>query len=168
MTTGTAVGPFSPSDFRDGRTDRYDNPYFPPKQDQRNRPEGKAKVANALIAFLEAGCPRDLFTEDIYHALSQKLYGHIAEFGPHGFYGAWFETKEAQARWVERAEKGGPYGFSDPERPILWGDVERAIASFLVHSGLGERIRQEAAAAVEERERAQLADLLAKYPDAVR
>jgi len=165
MTTETATGPFSPSDFRDGRTDRYDNPYFPPKQDQRNRPEGKAKTANALIAFLEAGCPRDLFTEDIYHALSQKLYGHAAEFTIHGFYGSWFETKEQQARWVERAEKGGPYGFSDPERPILWGDVERAIAAYLVNSGLGLRIRREAAAAVEEREKEQLAALVAKYPD---
>ena len=168
MTTTTEAGPFTWHDFIDGTHDQYDNPYFPPTPDKRNTRMGKAKVANELIAFLEAGRPRELFSETIYHALSQKLYGHIAEFGPSGFYGAWFETPQAAARWVERAEKGGPYGFSDPKRPILWGDVERAIAAYLVNSGLGLRIKQEARDDTERQERAQLAELLAKYPDAVR
>lgn len=166
----TDAGPFSPADFTDGNLpDPYDNPYHPPAHERRNTPAAKARVANTLIAFLEGGRDKAAFLADadVYWALSQKLYGHIAEFSEHGFYGAWFETPQRAARWVERAMKGGPYGFSDMARPRLWGDVERELARHLDSSGLGARIIAEAQADTEATERAQLRELLAKYPDEV-
>jgi hypothetical protein len=162
--------PFWQSDFTDGSvagSDPYDNPH---KQYQQPAPWSsaiaKAKAANDLAEFLSSGTyERDLFTEDAYAGLNLHMFGHIAEFSIHGFFNVWFETPEARAKWVRYARNGGAYGFHDLSRPRLWGDVERKLVEWLDTSGVGDRLIEEGRSNIERRERAQLRELLAKYPD---
>jgi hypothetical protein len=126
----------------------------------------KAKAANQLLAFLRAGCPQHLFSERIYRALSQHSFGHIAEFSRHGFYATWFSSPQARSAWWRYVARGGAYGFHDPERTDLWGDVERALVAEIEGSGLGDELIEAGAAATEAEERAELARLQDKYPTA--
>lgn len=165
--TLTVKPPFKKSDFINGDIKGYafDN-RIKPKGAPWATQEKKAKSANDLAVFLEAGCPRNLFTEEAYYGLNQHMFGHIAEFSIHGFYNVWFSTPEARANWVWYARDGGAYGFHAlEERPDLWGDVERKIVSWLDESGVGDRLVEAGRSNTERTERAQLRELLAKYPD---
>ena len=161
-------GPFKLSDFVNGDIKGYefDNRITPKGAPWATR-EKKAKAANDLAVFLEAGCPRDLFTEEAYKGLSVHMFGHIAEFSIHGFYGTWFSTPEQRAYWVEYVRRGGAYGFHAEDRADTYGDVERKIVSWLDESGVGDRFIEAGRSNTEREERAQLRELLAKYPDEV-
>jgi hypothetical protein len=129
--------------------------------------EDKAQALEALARFVEGGFQRKAFTRRLYDALHLHMYGHIAEFNIDGFYGAWFSTLARQVGWVEYVIDGGAYGqrpASDPAH--TWSDAERAFRRWLTASPIPRRLRDEMAAATERAERALLAELLAKYPDA--
>jgi hypothetical protein len=154
---------FTADEFVDGDIKGYefDNPIKPTGAPWAARSK-KHAAANALAKFLEAGCPRELFTDVVYDALHLHMFGHIAEFSIHGFYGVWFSTPEARAHWVEYARRGGAYGFHN-DRADLWGDVERRIVRWLDESGVGDKLVEAGRSNTEAAERAQLAALKAKY-----
>lgn len=123
--------------------------------------------------WLAAGCDRAEFVKrptpkaspPMYEALMQHLFGHIAEFTEHGFYGAWFSTPQQRARWVQYARNGGAFGLHDIRRTDCWGDVERAVLAWLRESGVGDELIVAGRTQTEIEERAQLAALKAKYPE---
>lgn len=129
--------------------------------------QDKRAFFDVFTAWLAADCPREQWMTDtrMYDALYVSLFGHVAEFGPHGFYGAWFETPQARAHWVEYALRGGAYGIASIERSDMWTDVERAIVAWLNESGTAARLIAEGQSDTERQEREQLRALLAKYPD---
>lgn len=154
--------PFTPRDFVDGSapgSDPYDNPRYP-RIAHWSSSRAKADGANAVVEFLLSDHSYEQFSDTAYDALSHHMFGHVAEFTRHGFYHAWLSTPQQRARFVSRALARD---FADLTRSRLWGDVERAIVTWLRDSGVGEQIIAEGAAATEREERATLADLIAKY-----
>lgn len=128
--------------------------------------DDKAKAANALAAFVEAGMPESRFTKSVYHTLYQHMFSHIAHFDRYGFFATWFSTAEQRAEWIAYALRGGIFGsVGDPA--FTWSDVEAAFTEWLGDSDLPGRFEREARDTVETRERAQLAALEAKYRPAV-
>jgi hypothetical protein len=124
--------------------------------------EQKAKAGEAVIRFLEAGCPEAKFTKGVYHTLSDHLFSHIAHYNAGGFYATWFATSAVRAEWVRyvrsRARRGW---YGDPA--YTWSDVEPVIADWLETSGVGDRFVRAAEDDFENRERAELVRLSAKY-----
>lgn len=128
----------------------------------------KRRFFDTFCLWLAGGCNRALWMRDeqiMYEALHLSLFGHVAEFTAHGFYGSWFETPQDRARWVEYARRGGAHGLHPIERSDLWGDVERAIIAWLNESGVGDALIEDGRSDTERQEREQLRTLLARYPD---
>lgn len=124
----------------------------------------KAKRANELAVFVQAGMPESRFTKiGVYHTLYQHLFGHIAHYDQWGFFGTWFSTPEQRAEWIEYALRGGMMGAFYGDPAYTWVDVERAFVEWLDGTDLPDRFRREANGTVEARERAQLAALQEKY-----
>lgn len=123
----------------------------------------KALAFTQLARFLADDCDEKRFTERAYDLLYQHCFGHIAHFGRGGFYDSWFSTPERRASWVQYAYRGGAYGFHDRERKDLWGDVERAVVTWLKWSGVGQGFIVAAQTHTEQVERAQLKVLIDKY-----
>lgn len=120
--------------------------------------EDKAKFANHLARFVESGFNPNLFPDWFYRRLLMT-FGHIAHFNKGGFYSVWFRKTQSRrdflCRIVDPPWSGGP-----------WGDVERALATWVIENDL-VRVHDELfRAEVEDRERAELARLKAKYPEA--
>lgn len=122
----------------------------------------KATAMEQLARFAEAGFPRKAFTKRLYHHLNLHLFHHIAHYNIDGFYDVWFSTLARQADWVNYALHARAYG----EPAWTWSDAEEAFQGWLADSGIAELVYRRAADAKEAAERAALARLLAKYPDA--
>lgn len=122
----------------------------------------KATAMEQLARFAEAGFPHKAFTKRLYHHLYQHLFHHIAHYDRDGFYHTWFSTLDRQADWVDYALRSRAFG--DPA--WTWCDAEEAFQGWLADSGIPELVARRAADAKEAAERAALARLLAKYPDA--
>lgn len=98
--------------------------------------QDKADWANAIVKFLENGCPRLLFTKKLYTRLS-NAYGHIAHTSIDGFYHVWFADDAKRLRFIEHTIYYKVYG--SPE--FTFSDAEKAIQNWLAASGLREDYR---------------------------
>ena len=126
--------------------------------------EDKAKAANALASFVDAGMPYSKFSNaGVYHTLYQHMFSHIAHYDRDGFYDEWFSTPEARSRWIDYALNFGPWGYSIGDPGYTWADVEVAFVTWLNDSGIPHRVHREAEATVERRELGVLAALKEKY-----
>lgn len=127
--------------------------------------EQKVAWANAMATWALRGFPQEGFTRRLYGPLHTNLFGHIAHYDLHGFFATWFSDIHQQLEWLKYAARGGAYGaVGDPH--FTWSDVEKAFTAWVQQSGLVERYQHLCAQDTEQRERAQLAYLLSKYPDA--
>lgn len=82
----------------------------------------KADFGNALLHFLEADCPQELFTKKLYNRLSMT-FGHIAHYDRAGFYDTWFTRARHKAAFIDKTLRWPCHG--DPE--YTFSDVEQAI-----------------------------------------
>lgn len=104
----------------------------------------KAEFGNALLHFLEADCPQELFTKKLYSRLSMT-FGNIAHNDRAGFYDTWFTRARHKAAFVEKTLRWPCHGH--PE--FTFSDVEQAIQrvvhdrNYLARFGLraGEALR---------------------------
>ena len=120
----------------------------------------KAELCEALARFVESEFSRERFTKKLYQLLHLYVFGHTAEYDIDGFYDAWFSSTERRVAWIERL-----LTYNRSTHISEWRDFERCFARWLETSGQHEHIKQVAERDVERRERAELARLLAKYPD---
>jgi len=123
----------------------------------------KARFANHFAKFVEGDFREDQFPEWFYQRLS-KCFGHIANYNRGGFFAVFFTTEEGKFRFLQMSVENGCYG--DPT--FTYSDVERALRAWILATGLVDAQRAKVNTETETRERAQLRDLLAKYPDEVR
>ena len=82
----------------------------------------KAEFGNALLHFLDADCPQELFTKKLYNRLSMT-FGHIAHYDGTGFYDTWFARVRHKAAFIENILRRPCHG--DPE--YTFSDVEQAL-----------------------------------------
>lgn len=120
----------------------------------------KAAVANAFVRFVESGFSREKFTRALYRALS-NMWGDIAYYDANGFYSYWFTSTWKVKEFLLHTQAPS---YDDPV--YSWSDVERVLGKWVNEQGLAEKwecvYRQE----VEDTERAELARLKGKYPEA--
>lgn len=83
------------------------------------------------------------------------MFGHIAHFDIHGFWGAQFSTTQARLGFLRGIALYRCYG--DPA--WTWSDVERDIRNCIIGSGLIDAYTRALAAEQEARDRADLARL---------
>lgn len=121
--------------------------------------ENKAKWANAMATWIEAGFPAQRWTHNLYHHLYQHMYGHIAHYDSAGFFAVWFSDRGRQLQWLQHATQGAIYG--DPA--YTWSDVEHVLRDWIIQTKQVARFTKIVNEQVEEEERAQLAYLKAKY-----
>jgi hypothetical protein len=118
----------------------------------------KANFGNTLLRFLDADCPRELFTKKFYARLSMT-FGNIAHYNLEGFYNTWFTRDRHRLGFVQKILRwpchGDPtFTFSDVERAIQRVVTER---NYLARFDLGAAEQQRAA------EMRELERLEAKY-----
>jgi hypothetical protein len=82
----------------------------------------KAAFGNTLLRFIDAGCPRELFTKKFYTRLSMT-FGNIAQYNLEGFYDTWFTRDRHRAGFVLKLLRWPCHG--DPK--FTFSDVEYAI-----------------------------------------
>jgi hypothetical protein len=82
----------------------------------------KAEFGNALLHFLDADCPQELFTKKLYNRLSMT-FGNIAHYDRAGFYDTWLTRTHHKAAFIEKILRWPCHG--DPE--YTFSDVERAV-----------------------------------------
>lgn len=82
----------------------------------------KANFGNALLHFLGARCPRELFTKKFYTRLSMT-FGNIAHYNIEGFYDTWFTRERHQLAFVQKLLRWPCHG--DPK--FTFSDVEYAV-----------------------------------------
>lgn len=111
----------------------------------------KADFGNALLCFLDADCPQELFTTKLYHRLSMT-FGHIAHYDRSGFYDTWFTRARHRSAFVEKTLRWPCHG--DPE--FTFSDVEYAIQQVMRQRNYLARFELKAA---EELRTAELRDL---------
>jgi hypothetical protein len=120
--------------------------------------EDKAWFGNTLLKFLANDSPQTGFTTRLYHRLS-LTFGHIAYFDKCGFYETFFQDDSGKLDFLRQTIQWPFYG--DPRHTI--SDVERAIAARVKMSGLIHFYEMRLNTAIEQAERANLAQLKAKY-----
>lgn len=120
--------------------------------------QAKARMGNALLSFIARGMPRSAFTKPLYRRLSM-MFGFIACYNQHGFWGTHFGTTGARAVFLEQIVTWPCWGSPD----ATWCDVEREIAERVRSQGLVAAYRQATLREDEHSERATLARLLTKY-----
>jgi len=123
--------------------------------------EEKAKVANKLTRFILGGFQQGSFTKTIYKRLS-NMFGHIAHYDIHGFYGTWFADVGSCRDWVEHVTSGWLSGTGDPK--FTWSDAEKALVQWLKDNHIAEQLDELHQLDVEQKERALLTGLQQKYP----
>ena len=123
--------------------------------------EDKAKFANHFVRFVESGFKPTLFPKWFYNRLS-NTFSHIAHFNRGGFYATWFDSLDSKIKFLVRLRDYPGYG--SPE--FTYCDVERDISKWIGESGLIEILRKEQLVQQEASERATLARLKQKYPEA--
>ncbi|KXV23187.1 hypothetical protein [Gluconobacter oxydans] len=118
----------------------------------------KTKIGNALLSFIARGFPQSAWNRTLYNRLSQ-MFGHIAHYDIHGFWGAQFSTTQARLGFLRGIVLYGCYG--DPA--WTWSDVERDIRNRIIGSGLIDAYTRALAAEQEARDRADLARLAQRF-----
>jgi hypothetical protein len=84
--------------------------------------EHKARLANALVGFIDEGCPRIAFTDELYR-LCASTFGHHREEGREEFYERWFATPEARLTYLVAAMN---YQVGPPDAGS-WADLEHKV-----------------------------------------
>lgn len=118
----------------------------------------KAKWANTFVKFVERGFQASDFSKAFYRRLSNTR-GHIAHYDQGGFYSTWFDTTQAQLRFINHWLSHPVYG--DPK--FTYSDVERQLQSFLAVSGIRDRLSQKLAAEQAEADKKLRDRLVEKY-----
>jgi hypothetical protein len=118
----------------------------------------KADFGSALLNFLDADCPQELFTKKLYQRLSMT-FGHIAHYDRSGFYDTWFTRPRHRAAFVEKTLRWPCHG--DPE--FTFSDVEYAIQQVMRQRNYLARFELKAAEALRTAELRDLEWLEAKY-----
>ena len=118
----------------------------------------KADFGNALLHFLEADCPQELFTKKLYNRLSMT-FGHIAHYDRSGFYDTWFSRARHKAAFIEKTLRWPCHG--DPE--FTFSDVEHAVQQIMRERNYLARLELKAAEALRAAELKDLERLEAKY-----
>ena len=118
----------------------------------------KAEFGNALLHFLDADCPQELFTKKLYQRLSMT-FGHIAHYDRSGFYDTWFTRARHRAAFVEKMLRWPCHG--DPE--FTFSDVDCAIQQVMGQRNYRVRFELKAAEALRTAELRDLERLEAKY-----
>lgn len=91
-------------------------------------PERKARFVNALIRFIDAGCPEARFTKALYDGLyNHGYFGFIAHYNRHGFYAEQLSTPERRAQFFRDLMHDCRRDYHQ-ERPDIWADVKRVLA----------------------------------------
>ncbi|MBB2164539.1 hypothetical protein HLH26_08285 [Gluconacetobacter sp. 1b LMG 1731] len=121
----------------------------------------KARMGDAILAFIARGMPRSGWTMSLYNRLS-NMFGFIAHYDRHGFWHTHFASTAGRVAFLEQIAGYPCWG----QPTAVWSDVEREIRARVLESGLiaayRAQERQETACA----EREQLARLLVKHGQA--
>jgi hypothetical protein len=129
---------------------------------QWNTVEDKEKFVAKFKGFVKAGFKQEHFTKEFYNRMSM-MRGHIAHYDRGGFYQAQFGNAIQKAEFLDQWTTGHING--DPA--WTWSDVEQVLMDWLKENPQYEqRERAEFNAAVEAKERTELARLTAKYTTA--
>ena len=118
----------------------------------------KADFGNTLLHFLDAGCPRELFTKKFYNRLSMT-FGNIAHYNLEGFYDTWFTRDRHRLGFVQKLLRWPCHG--DPK--FTFSDVEDAIQRVMRERNYLGRFELGAAEALRAAEMKDLERLEAKY-----
>lgn len=121
----------------------------------------KADYTQALCGLVLGDFAESKFPKTLWRRLMHS-FGHIAHFDRDGFYATWFSTNARRLDWITHVLDFQPYG----DATHTYCDVERAFRAWLSESGMWAKYRAIVDAETEARERAALAALKAKYPDA--
>lgn len=136
-------GPFLPSDF---------------VPTEWSTTAEKANFGNALLHFLDADCPRQLFTKKFYTRLSMT-FGNIAHYNLEGFYDTWFTRDRHRLGFVQKILRWPCHG--DPT--FTFSDVERAVQRVVTERNFAGRFELRAAEQLRAAEIHELERLEAKY-----
>lgn len=120
----------------------------------------KAKIANRLTRFVLGGFQQGAFTSRMYQRLS-TMFGHIAHYDIHGFYGTWFADIRCCRDWAEHITGSWLSGIGDPA--FTWSDVERALMQWMKDNQIAEQLGELSRLDVEQEELALLDTLQQKY-----
>ena len=120
--------------------------------------EEKLRFAEHFVRFVEGGFRQTVFPKWFYHRLSNTFY-HIPHYDRAAFWGTWFSSTQRQLDFLVHTANhrtgGDPkYGYSD---------VEQVLSQWVREQGLVEKYQLLVTQAVEAKERAELARLIAKY-----
>jgi hypothetical protein len=118
----------------------------------------KTDFGNALLNFLEADCPQELFTKRLYHRLSMT-FGHIAHYDRLGFYDTWLTRARHRAAFVEKTLRWPCHGDAE----FTFSDVEYAIQQVMRDRNYLGRFELKAAEALRAAELRDLERLQVKY-----
>lgn len=136
-------GPFSPSEF---------------VATKWSTATDKANFGNTLLRFLDADCPRELFTKKFYTHLS-NTFGNIAHYNLEGFYDTWFTRDRHRLAFVQKILRWPCHG--DPK--FTFSDVERRVQSVVAERNYRTRFEFRAAEQLQAAEIRELERLEAKY-----
>jgi hypothetical protein len=120
--------------------------------------KAKARFGKTFIKFVEADFPRRLFSKAFYHRLAM-CFGHLAHYDVFEFYDTFFTSTAGKVRFLRMTLQWACYG--DPS--FTYSDVERAIQSWLVQSGVVEKYEKRLEEEKEAAERKELDRLKNKY-----
>ncbi len=118
----------------------------------------KAAFGNTLLRFIDAGCPRELFTKKFYTRLSMT-FGNIAQYNLESFYDTWFTRDRHRAGFVLKLLRWPCHG--DPNS--TFSDVEYAIQRVIRERNYFPRLELGAAEELRAAEMKDLERLEAKY-----
>jgi hypothetical protein len=118
----------------------------------------KAAFGNALLHFVDLGCPRELFTKKFYNRLSMT-FGNIAHYNPEGFYDTWFTRDRHRLGFVHKLLRWPCHG--DPKS--TFSDVEYAVQRVMREQNYLSRFELGAAEELRAAEMKDLERLEAKY-----
>lgn len=77
---------------------------------QWSSPQDKAKLANAILAFVAKGLPEEGFSKALYQRISQ-MWGFIACFNRNGFAGRYFSTTQGRLAFLDQIIARGGIGI---------------------------------------------------------
>jgi len=118
----------------------------------------KADFANTFVRFVENNFQRAHFPDWFYRRLSQT-FGHVAHFDQMTFYRTFFGKAADKVRFLQQTIEHRPLG----NPAFTFSDVELALQSWLIQSGMMERVTKTATHVQNRAEREQLKRLLDKH-----
>jgi hypothetical protein len=121
----------------------------------------KAAFGNHFLRFVANDFKESLFTERFYRRLSMT-FDHIAHYNRNGFFATWFSSTQTKVEFLQHTLSAQCWGQAEH----TYSDVEKAIQHELRNSSILERYQVQLRGEIEQRERALLSALKAKYEPA--